>query len=77
MRPKSSPTPSGPGTSVWLRHCPKCKPSRVMNIKTIRPAIAPMILTRISPALAGWEWPRYVCDDSQHVDKVVIEIKAK
>jgi hypothetical protein len=24
---------------VWVRHCPKCDPLRVMNIKTIRPAM--------------------------------------
>jgi len=25
--------------SVWVRHCPKCEPSRVMQIKSIRPAL--------------------------------------
>jgi hypothetical protein len=24
---------------VWIRHCPKCDPLRVMSIKTIRPAM--------------------------------------
>jgi hypothetical protein len=39
MRQKPSPTPYRPDISVWVRHCPKCDPLRVMNIKTIRPAM--------------------------------------
>jgi hypothetical protein len=37
MRQKPSPTSFRPDISVWVRHCPKCDPLRVMNIKTIRP----------------------------------------
>ena len=39
MRQKPFPTPHRPDISVWVRHCPKCDPLRVMNIKTIRPAM--------------------------------------
>ena len=39
MRQIPSPIPYRPDISVWVRHCPKCDPSRVMNIKTIRPAM--------------------------------------
>ena len=39
MRQKPVPTKPRLDISVWLRHCPKCDPSRVMNIKTIRPAM--------------------------------------
>ncbi len=39
MRQIPSHLPSRPDMSVWVRHCAKCDPSRVMNIKTVRPAM--------------------------------------
>jgi len=39
MRQTPFPIPRRAEISVWVRHCLKCDPSRVMNIKTIRPAM--------------------------------------
>jgi hypothetical protein len=39
MRQIPSLMPTPPEIAVWVRHCLNCDPSRVMNIKTIKPAM--------------------------------------